>query len=74
MNNKIKTSNKYSDDFKKSIVSMLENGKTFSYVEREYGVSYSASSKWKKLFASVTTDDGTIVTAKQIKELQRASF
>lgn len=71
MENKIKTTNKYSEDFKKTIVALLENGKSFSDVEREYGVSYSAASKWKKIYASVVTDDGEIMTAKQIRELQK---
>ena len=68
---KKKTSNKYSKDFKKSIVTLIENGKSFIDIEREYGVSYSAASKWKKLFTMVTTDDGEIITAKQVKVLQK---
>ena len=66
-----KTSNKYSEDFKKSIVTLIDNGKTFADIEREYGVSYSAASKWKKLYTTVTTDDGQIITAKEVKKLQK---
>ena len=33
---------KYDEDFKKSIVTLCENGKTQSELSREYGVSLSA--------------------------------
>ena len=62
---------KYDDDFKKSLVSMYQNGKTQTQLAREYGVSISALSRWIKLFSEVKIDDQTIMTAKQIKELQK---
>ena len=62
---------KYDDEFKKSLVSMHQNGKTQSELAREYGVSLSALSRWVKLFSEVKIDDNTIITAKQIKELQK---
>lgn len=68
MSNKV---NKYSEEFKKSIVTLHQNGKSLSQLAREYGVSISALSKWVKLFSVVKIDDTTILTAKQIKELQK---
>lgn len=38
---------------------------------KEYGVSYTAISKWIKQYSEVTLEDDTIMTAKQIKDLQR---
>lgn len=38
---------------------------------KEYGVSYSALSKWIKQYSEVRLDDDTIMTAKQIKDLQK---
>ena len=64
-------SQKYDDEFKKSLVSMYENGKTQSQLAREYGVSLSALSRWIKLFSEVRLDQDTIISAKQIKELQK---
>ena len=63
--------NKYDDDFKKSLVSLFQNGKSQSQHCKEYGVSKSALSKWIKQYSTVQTDDGQILTAKQIKELQK---
>lgn len=68
---KRKTTNKYTEDFKQSIVTLLENGRTYTDIEREYGVSYSSASKWKKQYSMVTTEDGEVLSMKEIKELQK---
>ena len=65
------TIKRYDEDFKKSIVSLHENGRSINSLAREYGVSVSTVAKWTKLYASVSTEDGEIFTAKQIKELQK---
>ena len=62
---------KYDEDFKKSIVTLIENGKTQSELSREYGVSLSAISRWVRLYSKVKTEDGEILTAKQVKALQK---
>ena len=67
----VNKSPKYDDKFKKSLVSMHENGKSQSQLAREYGVSLSALSRWIKLFSEVRLDDDTVISAKQIKELQK---
>lgn len=65
------TQNKYDEDFKKSIVSLYQNGKNQSQLCREYGVSKSALSKWIKQYSTVQVDDGEVLTARQVKELQK---
>lgn len=62
---------KYDEDFKKSIVNLHQSGKTQSELSREYGISLSAIGKWIKIYTEVKIDDDTIMTAKQIKELQK---
>ena len=63
--------NKYTNEFKKTIVNLYRSGKSYSQIQAEYGVSSSALSKWVKLFSEVKIDDDTIITAQQIKELQK---
>ena len=59
-------------EFKKSIVSIYQkNGKIQTQLAREYSVSHSALSRWINLFSEVKIDDQTVMTAKQIKELQK---
>lgn len=62
---------KYDEDFKKSIVALCESGKTRSQISKDYGVSLSAIARWIKLYSEVKIDENTILSAKQIKELQK---
>lgn len=61
----------YDENFKKNIVALHQNGKTQTELSKEYGISVSAISRWIKLYSEVKLDDDTIMTAKQIKELQK---
>ena len=61
----------YDETFKKNIVALHQNGKTQTELSREYGISVSAISRWIKLYSEVKVDDNTVMTAKQIKELQK---
>jgi transposase len=61
----------YEEEFKKSIVTLYQNGKSQSQLSKEYGISTSAISKWIKQYSTVKTEDGDVLTAKQIKELQK---
>ena len=61
----------YDDEFKKSIVTLYQSGKSQSQISKDYGVSLSAISRWIKLYSEVKIDDDTILSAKQIKELQK---
>ena len=62
---------KYSKEFKQTIVNLYHSGKTYSEINKEYGISHSALSNWIKLYSEVKIDDETVLTAKQIKELQK---
>lgn len=61
----------YDETFKKNIVALHQNGKTQTELSKEYGISVSAISRWIKLYSEVRDDDNTVMTAKQIKELQK---
>lgn len=65
------SSPRYDEDFKKSLVALFNNGKTQTALSKEYGVSLSALGKWIQLYSEIKTDDGEILTAKQIKDLQK---
>ena len=62
---------KYSKEFKQTIVNLYHSGKTYSEIHKEYGIPHSALSNWIKLYSEVKIDDETVLTAKQIKELQK---
>lgn len=62
---------KYTQEFKQTIVNLYHSGKTYSEIYKEYGISHSALSDWIKLYSEVKIDNETVLTAKQIKELQK---
>lgn len=62
---------RYDEDFKKSLVSLHHNGKTQTSLCHEYGVSPTALAKWIKQYSTVETENGEVLTAKQIKEMQK---
>lgn len=62
---------KYNEDFKKSLVTLHQNGKSQAQLCKEYGVSKSALAKWVKQYSTVEMDDGDVLTARQVKELQK---
>lgn len=63
--------NHYDESFKKTLVSLYESGKSASGLSSEYGVSRSALHRWIKQYSSITTEDGEVLTSRQIKDLQR---
>ena len=63
--------NKYTFEFKKTIVNLYHSGKSYAQIHNEYGVSSIALSKWVKLYSEVKIDDDTVIAAQQIKELQK---
>ena len=64
-------STRYDEEFKKSVVSLFNNGKTQTSLCKEYGISQSALAKWIKQYSTVKTEDGEILSARQIKDLQK---
>lgn len=67
-----KRGTRYDEDFKRTLVNLYQSGgKTQAALCKEYGVSQTALTRWIKQYSTVETDDGDILTAKQVKELQR---
>ena len=63
---------RYDEDFKRTLVNLYQNGgKTQTTLCNEYGISMTSLARWIKQYSTVKTDDGEILTAKQVKELQR---
>ena len=62
---------RYSAEFKKTIVNLHQNGKSYAEIEQEYGVSHSSLAKWIKHYSAVMLGDDTLITAEQIKALQK---
>ena len=62
---------RYDEEFKRTLVDLYHNGKSQASLCKEYGVSPTALSRWVKQYSTVETDDGQILTAKQIQELQK---
>lgn len=65
-----KQGTRYDEEFKRTLVDLYHNGKTQASLVKEYGVSQTALTRWIKQYSTVETEDGNVLTAKQIKELQ----
>ena len=67
-----KRSVRYDEEFKRTLVNLYQNGnKSQEALCKEYGVSITSLGRWIKQYSTVKTDDGEILTAKQVKELQK---
>ncbi len=62
---------KYSSKFKQTIVNLYHSGKMYSQIHQEYRKSYNALANWIKQYLQVQIDDNTVLTAQQIKALQK---
>jgi transposase len=62
---------RYTEEFKRTLVNLHANGKSQSALCREYGVGQSALAKWIRSYSEVKIDSDTVMTAQQIKELQK---
>lgn len=71
MGNNRKSPCKFDEEFKKSIAKLHENGKTQHALSKEYGIALSSIARWVKQYSKVKIDDDTILTARQIKQLQK---
>ena len=63
--------NRYDEDFKKTLVALCNNGRSQASVCQEYGVGPNTLGRWIKQYSTVETEDGDVLTAKQVKELQK---
>ena len=67
-----KRGTRYDEEFKRTLVNLYQNGsKSQAALCEEYGVSINALGRWIKQYSTVETDDGEVLTAKQVKELQK---
>ena len=63
---------RYDEEFKRTLVNLYQSGgKTQASLCKEYGIASMTLSRWIKQYSTVETDDGEILTAKQVKELQK---
>ena len=49
-----KKSTRYTEEFKKTIVNLHQNGKSYAEIEQEYDVSHSALAKWIKQYSVIS--------------------
>lgn len=66
-----KKKNQYTPEFKQTIVNLYHSGKTYAQIKSEYGVSSNALTNWIRQYSEVKIDENTVLTAQQIKDLQR---
>lgn len=64
-----KTYTNYDEDFKKTIVNLIESGKSISDIEREYGVNRKNIYNWKNKYAKIVTPNGNITTNNDLDKL-----
>ncbi len=63
---------RYDEEFKRTLVNLYQNGsKSQTALCKEYGVSINALSRWIKQYSTVEVDNGEVLTALQVKELQK---
>ena len=61
----------YDEDYKKTVVSLYENGKGISELSREYGVGKSTIDSWIKKFKTITTSTGKVTNNNEILKLKK---
>ena len=67
-----KRGTRYDEEFKRTLVNLYQNGnKSQAALCQEYGVSVNVLARWIKQYSTVEVDDGEVLTAKQVKELQK---
>lgn len=62
---------KYSEEFKQSIVSLYNSGKSSSEICKEYGMSSSTLHKWIKQYTQVKISDTETMTMIEVKKMQK---
>ena len=62
---------KYTEEFKQSIVSLYESGKSSAQICKEYGMSSSTLHKWIKKYTKVQVSETETMTMAEIKKMQK---
>ena len=63
--------NRYDESFKKNIVDLYHSGRTQASLIKDYGISQTALSRWIKQYSTVQMPDGEVLTAIEVKNLQK---
>ena len=66
-----KTYKSYTEELKKTIVSLYENGKKLAELSREYGINESTIRPWTKKYGTITTSTGEITNNDEIIKLKK---
>lgn len=66
-----KSTPRYTEEFKRSLVTLYRNGKSQTQLYSEFGVSQSALGKWVKLFSENEQLGNSTLTLKQFQEQQK---
>lgn len=61
----------YTQEFKKTLVDLINNGKTMAEVSREYGVATSNLVGWKKLYTNISPESEELITLAEYKKLKK---
>lgn len=66
-----KTYKSYDEEFKKTLVSLYENGKKISDLSREYGINESTIRTWIKKYGTIITSTGEVTNNDEILKLKK---
>lgn len=61
----------YTEEFKRTLVDLLNNGKTITEVSREYGIATSNLSGWRKMYSNINTGSEENITLADYKKMQK---
>ena len=64
----------YDEEFKKTLVSLYENGKKISELSREYGINESTIRPWIKKDGTITTSTGEVTNNDEIIKLKKKLY
>ena len=64
---------KHDEEFKKMIVNLCETNKdkTMSDIAREYGITRTSITQWRKKYGTITTSTGEITNNDEILKLKK---
>jgi len=66
---------KHDEEFKKMIVNLCETNKdkTMSDIAREYGITRTSITNWRKKYGTITTSTGETTTNDEILKLKKVN-
>lgn len=64
---------KHDEEFKKMIVNLCETNKekTMSDIAREYGITRTSITQWRKKYGTITTSTGEVTSNDEILKLKK---